>query len=373
MNAPPAEIGMPLEEVDTPALLVDLDAFEHNLRRLAEEVETRGIRLRPHAKTHKCAVVGQQQVALGAVGLCCQKVSEAEAMVNGGICDVLVSNQVVGKRKINRLMSIAGRARMSVCVDDAENVADLSAAAVSFGVELTVLVEIDVMMGRCGVPPGRPALELARVIDKSPGLTFGGLQAYHGGAQHIRGYEDRGAAIQAAIKAAVETKTLLEDEGLACPSITGAGTGSYQFESQSGVYTELQCGSYVFMDADYGRNLDEAGNFVSDFRNSLFIYTTVMSVPTRNRAICDAGLKSMAFDSGMPSVVGEVNVVYDKPSDEHGTLNVKDDNRPLRLGDKIKLIPGHCDPTVNLHDWYVGVRGERVEALWPIVARGALW
>ena len=181
MNSPPAEIGMPLTEVDTPALLVDLDAFEHNLDKLADEVNTSGLRLRPHAKTHKCAVIGQQQVARGAVGLCCQKVSEAEAMVNGGITDVLVSNQVVGKRKINRLMSIAGRAKVSVCVDDASNVAALSEAAVSFGVELSVLVEIDVMMGRCGVLPGAPALALAQTIDKSPGLKFGGLQAYHGG------------------------------------------------------------------------------------------------------------------------------------------------------------------------------------------------
>ena len=373
MNSPPGEVGMPLEEVDTPALLVDLDAFEHNLDKLAAEVKRAGLRLRPHAKTHKCAVIGQQQVARGAVGLCCQKVSEAEAMVNGGITDVLVSNQVVGKRKIARLMSIAKRAKISVCVDDPSNVAELSNAALSFGAELTVLVEIDVMMGRCGVPPGEPALALARIIDKSPGLRFGGLQAYHGSAQHIRGHDDRGVAIRAAIDASSSTKLLLENAGLKCEAITGAGTGSYRFESQSGVYTELQCGSYVFMDADYGRNLDESGAFVSDFRNSLFIYSTVMSVPTRERAICDAGLKAIAFDSGMPVVVGEDDVGYDKPSDEHGTLSVADNNRPLRLGDKIKLIPGHCDPTVNLHDWYVGIRAGRVETVWPIVARGALW
>ena len=373
MNPPPAEIGMPLTEVDTPALLVDLDAFEHNLKKLAEEVNKSGLRLRPHAKTHKCAVIGHQQVAQGAVGLCCQKVSEAEAMVNGGIADVLVSNQVVGEKKINRLMSIASRANLSVCVDDAQNISDLSAAAVNFGVELNVLVEIDVMKGRCGVAPGAPVLALAKIIDTSPGLKFVGLQAYHGGAQHIREHRQRGAAIQSAIDASVTTKNLLEEAGLACETVTGAGTGSYRFESQSGVYTELQCGSYVFMDADYARNLDESGNYVSEFRNSLFLYSTVMSVPTRERAICDAGLKSMAFDSGMPLVVGESAISYDKPSDEHGTLTVSEDNHPLRLGDKIKLIPGHCDPTVNLHDWYVGIRREHVEALWPIVARGALW
>ena len=364
---------MPLEEVDTPALLVDLDAFEHNLQRLADAARANGIRLRPHAKTHKCAVIGQQQVALGAIGLCCQKVSEAEAMVNGGIGDVLVSNQVVGKTKIKRLVSLAKRANISVCADHAGNVGQLSETAVSFGAQLTVLVEIDVMMGRCGVSPGQPALELARVIDESPGLRFGGLQAYHGGAQHIRDHTERGAAIQGAIDASSQTKELLEVSGLACETVTGAGTGSYRFESKSGVYTELQCGSYVFMDADYGRNLDEDGNFVSEFRNALFIYSTVMSVPTRERAICDAGLKAIAFDSGMPTFVGESNVEYDRPSDEHGTLNVKDDNHPLRLGDKIKLIPGHCDPTVNLHDWYVGIRGQRVETVWPIVARGAFW
>ena len=351
MSSPPAAIGMPLEEVDTPALLVDLDAFEYNLGRLADEAKKGGMRLRPHAKTHKCAIIGQQQVALGAVGLCCQKVSEAEAMVNGGIGDVLVSNQVVGRTKINRLASLAKRANVSVCADDADNVGQLSDTAVSFGAELTVLVEIDVMMGRCGVAPGEPALELARMIDESPGLKFGGLQAYHGGAQHIRDHTERGAAIQRAIDASVQTKQLLATGGLACEAVTGAGTGSYRFEARSGVYTELQCGSYVFMDADYGRNLDEDGNFVREFRHALFNYSTVMSVPTRERAICDAGLKAIAFDSGMPTFVGEGKVDYDRPSDEHGTLNVKDDNHPLRLGDKIKLIPGHCDPTVNLHDW----------------------
>jgi len=373
MNPPPADIGMPLTEVDTPALLVDLDAFEYNVKKLSEEVMASGLRLRPHAKTHKCAVIGQQQIAHGAVGLCCQKVSEAEAMVNGGIADVLISNQVVGTKKINRLMSIAKRATISVCVDDANNVADLSAAAVSFGVDLNVLVEIDVMRGRCGVEPGEPAVALAKLVCESPGLRFAGLQSYHGGAQHIREHHDRAAAIQGAIEASQTTKRLLEEAGLDCETVTGAGTGSYEFESQSGVYTELQCGSYVFMDADYGRNLNVSGDYVSHFRNSLFIYSTVMSVPNRRRAICDAGLKSIAFDSGMPLVVDEMGVSYDRPSDEHGTLTVSEDNHPLRLGEKIKLIPGHCDPTVNLHDWYVGIRAERVEALWPIVARGALW
>ncbi|MBV8776684.1 MAG: DSD1 family PLP-dependent enzyme [Alphaproteobacteria bacterium] len=370
---PPAEIGMPLDEVDTPALVVDLDAFERNLRRLADRVAGSGVRLRPHAKTHKCAVIALKQMELGAVGVCCQKVSEAEALVYGGVKDVLVTNEIVGKTKLRRLMGLAGSARIATCADDPAQVTALDAAAGEAGVTLPVHVEINMGGNRCGVEPGKPALDLARKIVDAPHLSFAGLQAYHGSAQHLRGWQERQKAIAGAVEKAAATRDLLAQNGIECATITGAGTGTFEFESASGVYTELQCGSYIFMDADYGRNLDRDGQATRAFEPSLFVWATVMSRPNEERAIVDAGLKALAFDSGPPTVWDEPAATYDRASDEHGRLLIASATNRLKLGDKVKLVPGHCDPTVNLYDWYVGVRGERVEAIWPIVARGAVY
>jgi D-serine deaminase-like pyridoxal phosphate-dependent protein len=370
---PPAEIGMPLEEVDTPALVVDLDAFERNLRRLAERVAGSGVRLRPHAKTHKCPVIALKQIELGAVGVCVQKVSEAEAMVYGGVRDVLVTNEIVGRQKLRHLMALAHTARIGVCVDDTAQISDLEAAAAEAGVELPVHVEINMGGNRCGVEPGEPALALARLVHDMPHLRFAGLQAYHGSAQHLRGWEERQAAIKGASDKAAATRDLLAANGLPCDSITGAGTGTFEFEAGSGVYTELQCGSYIFMDADYGRNLDQGGAQTTAFEPSLFVWATVMSRPTGERAIVDAGLKALAFDSGPPLVWDEPAATYERASDEHGRLAVSGATNRLHLGDKVKLVPGHCDPTVNLYDWYVGIRSGRVESIWPITARGAVY
>lgn len=370
---PPATSGLRLEEVDTPALLVDLDAFERNLGRMADATPLGSrVRLRAHAKTHKSPAIAHQQIALGAVGICCQKVSEAEIFVGEGVADVLVSNEVAGAPKLRRLAALAGRARIGVCVDDAGNIADLEAAAAEGDVRLRVLVEIDVGAARCGAAPGEPAVRLAELIARAPHLEFGGLQAYHGSAQHIRSFAERRAAIQRAADMADHTRTLLRRRGLDCPIITGAGTGSYRFEIETGVYDELQCGSYVFMDADYARNLGADGTATPEFEHSLFVWTTVMSRPTGDRAVVDAGLKSYSTDSGMPVVCDAPDAVLDRASDEHGRIILKRPTNAFRVGDKIRLIPGHCDPTVNLHDWYVGVRNGRVEALWPIAARGAL-
>jgi D-serine deaminase-like pyridoxal phosphate-dependent protein len=370
---PPAEIGMPLDEVDTPALVLDLDAFEGNLRRLPERLAGKPVKLRPHAKTHKCPVIALKQIALGAVGVCCQKVSEAEAMVHGGVPDVFVSNEIVGAPKLRRLAALARAARVATCVDDASQVGALDDAARAFDVRLSVLVEVNMGGDRCGVEPGEPALRLAEAIGRAKHLAFGGLQAYHGSAQHLRSFAERRGAIAQATERAGRTRALLEANGIACPVVTGAGTGTFALEAASGVYNELQCGSYVFMDADYGRNLGEDGAPNRDFEHSLFVWTTVMSRPTDDRAILDAGLKALSVDSGMPVLHGfDDGVEYARASDEHGKVLVKRPTNRLRIGDKIKLIPGHCDPTVNLYDWYVGVRDGRVEAVWPITARGAL-
>ena len=367
---PPAEIGMPLEAVETPALLIDLDAFERNLARPAAVITDPQVALRPHAKTHKCPVIARRQMAHGAVGVCCQKVSEAEAMVYGGVPDVLVSNEIVGTTKIARLAGLARQARVAVCADDPGNVTDLNAAALASGVRLPVLVEVNVGADRCGVEPGEPALALARQIAGCPGLRFAGLQAYHGSAQHLREYARRREAIEGAVEKVRRTLEGLTRAGLACEVVTGAGTGTYRFEAGSGAYTELQMGSYNFMDADYAQDLAEDGGPYQDFEQSLFVYATVMSRPATDRAVVDAGLKAVSVDSGMPVVQGRPDVEYARASDEHGKLTLHDPDRAVRIGDKIRLIPGHCDPTVNLHDWYVCVRHGRIEALWPITARG---
>jgi D-serine deaminase-like pyridoxal phosphate-dependent protein len=366
----PATVGMRLEEVDTPALIVELDAFERNLRTLAALVQGR-VRVRAHAKTHKCAEIAKRQVAAGAVGVCCQKVSEAEALVAGGIGDVLVSNEVVGAPKLERLAALARRARIGVCVDDAGNVRDLEAAAARAGARLDVYVELEVGMGRCGVAPGEPALALSRAIAACRQLRFAGLQAYHGRAQHLRSMAERRAAIAGSAEAARTTRKLIEAAGIACPVVTGAGSGTFMLEVESGAWDEIQPGSYVFMDADYARN--EWAAPLPRFDHSLFVLSTVMSRPAPRLAIVDAGLKASSVDSGMPEVWQRTGLAYIRASDEHGWVEVAEGTAAPPLGEKLLLVPGHCDPTVNLYDWYVCVRGGRVEALWPISARGALY
>jgi 3-hydroxy-D-aspartate aldolase len=370
-DGPPAAVGMPIEEVDTPALLVDLDAFEDNLLRMAGAVAAAGVRFRPHAKTHKCAEIALRQMALGASGICCQKVSEAEAMVGGGVGDVLVSNEIVDPRKLSRLAALASRAALSVCADDAGAVDALNAAAGEHGLVIGVLVEIDAGGDRCGVDPGEPALRLAGHIASSPHVRFRGLQAYQGRAQHIRVASDRVAAAHAAASAVGRTRDLLARHGIGCDVITGGGTGTWAQDVASGVYTELQAGSYIFMDADYRANRTADGGDYREFRQSLFIYTQVMSAPGRHYVVVDAGLKAVAVDEGMPVPDGLPGVPYVRPSDEHGMLDVRASPRVLRLREKLRLVPGHCDPTVNLHDWLVALRGDRVEAVWRVVARGA--
>ncbi len=369
--SPHASIGIALDEVDTPALILDLDALEGNLARMAEAVKESGVRLRPHAKSHKCAEIARRQIAAGAVGVCCQKVSEAEALVDGGVADVLVTNEIVGRRKLARLAGLAREAKVAVLADDAGNVADLDAAARTEGVRLDVLIEIDVGAHRCGIEPGEPALALARRIAACRGLRFAGLHAYHGSAQHVRDPGERRAAIAGAAEKARLTKTLIESAGVACETVTGAGTGTFILESASRVFNEIQPGSYVFMDADYNRNLWEED--WPRFEQSLFVLATVMSAPSPGHAVLDAGLKASSVDSGMPQVHGRPGVEYVKASDEHGVLKIAAGAKAPTLGEKLLLVPGHCDPTVNLYDCFVCVRKGKVEALWPVSARGAVW
>jgi D-serine deaminase-like pyridoxal phosphate-dependent protein len=370
--APPAVAGMPLGEVDTPALLLDLDAFERNLDTLHRSLQGTPVRVRPHAKSHKCPQIALAQIARGAVGVCCQKVSEAEALVRGGVQDVLIANEIVGGPKLARLAELARHARAGVCVDDLNNVDDLHQAASRAGTRLDVYVEVDVGAGRCGVAAGQPVLPLAQAIMRAPSLHFGGLHAYQGAAQHRRTPQERRDAIAQAVSQVKGTIAVLKASGIEAPIVTGAGTGTYLLEAGSGVYNEIQPGSYVFMDADYGRNLGEDGLPMHEFEQSLFILATVMSHSLPERAIVDVGLKAHSVDSGMPGVVGIPGAEYLRASDEHGLIALRGPGR-VSLGQKIRLIPGHCDPTVNLYDWVVCYRGDRVEAIWSIAARGAFY
>ena len=368
----PALPGMDAADIQTPCLVLDLAALERNITKMGEYASAHGMRHRSHGKMHKSVDVQKLQERLGgAVGVCCQKVSEAEVFARGGIRDILVSNEVRDPAKIDRLARLPKFcSRISVCVDDAANVGELSAAAQKHGTMIECLVEIDCGAGRCGVRTGAAAVEIAKAIAAAPALKFGGIQAYQGAMQHLESYEDRKSAVDDAIAAVRQVIAALHAVGLAPAIVSGGGTGSYRFESDSGVYNELQCGSYAFMDADYGRIRDLRGNRLDrdEWENALFILTSVMSHAVPGRAVCDAGLKALSLDSGLPVVYGRTDVKYINASDEHGVID--DTHGVLRINEKLKLVPGHCDPTCNLHDWYVGVRVGRVEVVWPVSARG---
>jgi D-serine deaminase-like pyridoxal phosphate-dependent protein len=360
------------DEIDTPALVIDLDAFEANLDRMAERVAAAGAKLRPHAKTHKSPVIAHLQMARGAVGQCVQKVGEAEVLAWGGVPDILVSNEIVGAAKLARLAALAGITKVAVCVDDEGQVAALEAAAAEAGRPLVALVEIDVGQGRCGVPSGPPAVALAQRVAASRHLIFGGLQAYHGRAQHLRRHAERAAAIGEAADGARRTVEQLRQVGLDCSIVGGGGTGTFEHELASGIYTEIQAGSYCFMDGDYALNLDEEGRPVATFAQALFVLATVMSQAAPGIAVLDAGHKAYGVDSGLPQVWRRPDLRFAGASDEHGTLRFGPETATPKLGEKLRLVPGHCDPTVDRYDWYVGVRGGRVECLWPVAARGAM-
>jgi len=368
----PAKPGMDESDIQTPCLVLDLDALERNIKKMGDYAATHGMRHRVHGKMHKSVDIAKLQETLGgACGVCCQKVSEAEVFARGGIRDVLVSNQVREPAKIDRLARLPKLgARAIVCVDDIANVAELSDAAQRHGTVIECLVEIDCGAGRCGVTTTPAVVEIAQAIDAAEGLKFAGIQAYQGAMQHMDSYEDRKAKIDAAVAMVKDAVDTLKTHGIACDIVGGGGTGSYYFESNSGVYNELQCGSYAFMDADYGRILDKDGKRIDqgEWENAMFILTTVMSHAKADKAIVDAGLKVQSVDSGLPFIYGRDDVEYIKCSDEHGV--VMDSQGVLKVNDKLKLVPGHCDPTANVHDWYVGVRNGTVETVWPVSARG---
>lgn len=373
-------LGQSVNSIDTPALVIDLDAMERNLLVMQRYADQHNVKLRPHAKMHKSAELARQQIAAGAVGVCVQKISEARAMAEGGVRDIYVSNEVVLLSKLELLTHIsielqAKNGKISIAVDSLEGIRNLAQALQNVDVQgnarIHVFIEIDVGQARCGVPPGDAALPLAREIALHPQLNFAGLQAYHGRAQHQRTVAERRATLAQVMQDVQRTRDALKREGFTVELVTGAGSGTFGIEAVSGIFGELQAGSYLFMDADYAQN--EVDPAQPTFEHALFVKSHVMSVQP-GRAVCDAGHKSHAIDSGLPRVHGRGDDLrYASCSDEHGVLH---GSHLPQLGEVVWLIPGHCDPTVNLHDYMIGVRGGLehgvVERVIAVDARGAL-
>jgi D-serine deaminase-like pyridoxal phosphate-dependent protein len=354
---------MALAEVDTPALVVDLDALRRNIAAMADIAGAAGLALRPHAKTHKSAEIARMQVAAGAAGICCQTVSEAEAMAADGISDLLITNQVVGETKLRRLADLAGRVRLSVLVDDAGNVADVARHAAAVGSRIGALVEIETGDRRAGIDPVL-AGELARRIAASRHLNFIGLQAYKGSTEHVIAASARRSSLEVVFAA---VRAALASIDSPCPVVTGGGTGTAGLVHRGDPLTELQPGSYVFMDGNYAL-LDGAG-----FTPSLFLLATVLTRTVADRAMVNAGTKALCLEAGLPALPDHPGIIYARADDEHGRLEIGASARPLALGDRVRLIPANCDPTVNLHDWYVVVQGGVVVDVWPVTARGAVF
>ncbi len=356
-------------DIPTPALLLDLDAFEDNIRKMAAHLKARNKAFRPHGKTHKCPEIGRRLIEAGAVGICAARLSEAEIFADHDIRGLLVTTAVIGKEKIARAVSLARRAPDTMFVVDAAQNARAINDAASGAAPIKVL--IDLYFGRTGIEPGEPAVTLAKLIDSLPNLSLEGLQSYDGQAAHTAPFTARAARTNGNMAKAIETKAAIEAAGIRCAIVTGGSTGTYRVDADNPGMTELQPGSFIFMDLDYGRIGGADGNAeYRDFKNALTVVTTVVSTPP-GFAIVDGGYKAFSTDRPfMPQPIDLAGVEYGWAGDEHGRLDLSRSPRPVKLGDRIEFIPPHCDPTVNLYDQIYGVRGERVEAVWPIAARG---
>jgi D-serine deaminase-like pyridoxal phosphate-dependent protein len=359
-------------QIATPALVLDLDALEANIAAMAAWAQRAGIALRPHAKTHKCAAIGRLQMQAGALGLCCAKLSEAEALAAAGLDRLLLTAPVVGARKIDRLTALAARCtELMVVVDDAMNVDALAAAAAAAGRDLDVLIDVDVGQLRTGVTSVEAALALAERIARAPRLTLRGVQGYAGHVQHIAGYDDRRRASHESLATLAAVRDRLEAAGHRCPIVTGGGTGTHVVDTAAGVLTELQVGSYIVSDVEYDA-VDLTGNGSRRFRNALFVQASVVSAQHPGFATIDAGSKSLAMDGPTPVVAygAPRGTAYECSGDEFGRLTLPTGSKPLPLGSVVGLVVPHCDPTVNCFDWYHCVRGDALVDFWPVDARG---
>ncbi len=371
-SLPVPELGSSMWDLDTPALVVDLDALEANLATMEATVRANGIAARPHAKTHKCPAIARMQLDAGAVGICVAKVGEAQALFDHGIEELLMTTSNVTPTKIRRAMGLRKQCpRFIQATDTEENARALSEAAAAFGVTADVVVDVDPGGHRTGITPGAPALGLAQLVDRLPGLRLRGILCYDGGSQHVKGFEVRQKQTLERLAAAADTCDRMRASGLDTGIFSGGGTGSYNIDHQTPGFTDVQVGSYVFMDAQYleiGGKTDP--EVYTDFEPSLTILATVLNAQYEGRATTDAGAKACTINRPWPIVKGETGMSYTSGSDEFGSIRYEDPSRTYKVGDRLELIVSHCDPVVNLYDRMFAVRNGRIEAVWPIAARG---
>ena len=359
------------QELDTPALLIDLDALEANIAAMAAHCAQTGQRLRPHTKTHKCVEIARRQVAAGAVGVCCATVGEAEVMGRAGIPGVHITSPVVRPHRIERLMALNAAADgLSVVADHPDNIAALADAAAAAGKPLTVVIHIDVGSRRTGVPSAQQAVALAQQADAAPGLVYAGIQGYAGGLQHIYDWDERVRKGQEVADFLAETRRQLAEAGLEPPLVTGGGTGTHDMDWRQGVLNELQAGSYIFLDTDY-KAVAHTGEAASRFREGLFVQASVVSAAQEDCVTTDGGLKAFATDCGLPELRrgAPAGAAYGFAGDEHGRVTFAGDER-IGLGSVVECLSPHCDPTVNLYSVYHVVRGDTLVDIWPVDARG---
>jgi D-serine deaminase-like pyridoxal phosphate-dependent protein len=362
------------QEIPTPALVVDLDALEANLKKMAEHCQQAGVKFRPHAKTHKCPEIARRQVQAGAVGVCAATVPEAEALVAAGIRGVLLTSPIVEPAKIARMVRLVRQeASTMLSVGHARQVELLAAGAEAADVKVDVLVDVDVGDRRTGILPGEGAVELARQIQRSSRLRVRGVQAYAGSASHVVGYEARRTRSIELMSKAVHTRELLKGAGFDAAILSGGSTGTYNIDSALEGMTELQVGSYVFMDLDYRRIGGQSGEVYTDFRPSLTVLATVVSATHEDRVTIDAGTKALdTTTTHRPEPKDLPGLVYSRGGDEFGILTREGSGELPQIGQRVELFVPHCDPTTNLYDRLYACRGGRVEDIWPIAARREL-
>ncbi|MGI8550815.1 MAG: DSD1 family PLP-dependent enzyme [Dehalococcoidia bacterium] len=368
MFSPAAVIGMPRESLDTPALLVDLPAMEKNIATMASTFQRAGVNWRPHTKGQKIPAVAHKLIRAGAIGVTCAKVGEAEVMVAGGITDILIANQVIGEPKVRRLVNLLPHADVALCVDSEIGICQIEDAAAKKGdVYPRILVEVDTGMQRCGVPPGEPAVTLARRIHQSAQLRFAGLMAWEGHTVAIPDIDAKRGEVQRAIGLLTGTADLCRQAGLPVDIVSCGGTGDYTISAFEPGITEVEAGGGVWCDAHYRRHMGVQHDF------AMTVLTTVISRPTPTRVVVDAGFKTMSALPATPEPIGLDGIRSLSLSAEHGRLELAEANDTLRVGDKLEFVVGYTDSTVVLHDVLYGVRGGRVEVAWPILGRGKLW
>lgn len=359
-------LGCNKADIDTPALCIDLDAMESNIEKLVAGCRVYGVGWRPHAKCHKSAAIGRKLVAAGAIGLTCAKLGEAEVMAAAGIRDLLIANLIVGPAKVARLVALRRIADPIVCIDHLDQARPISAAMAASGQRLRVVIEVDIGMSRVGVSPGAAMLALAEQLARLPGLQLAGVMGYEGHLLTLKDRDEKRRRIQESIASLVEQRELLAGRGLPCEIVSCGGTGSFTDSVAQPGITEIQAGGAIFMDEFYRRVCH-----VSDFDSSLTVLATVVSRPTADRAIMDAGRKTLNMELHLPTVANRSGVHVVNLSAEHGILKL-DTGVELRIGDRLELIPGYNDWTTVLHNQFLAFRGGRLEAIWPLEARGRL-